>query len=159
MWRLKIAEGGNSPYLYSTNDFVGRQIWEFDADAGTPEEREEVENARLQFWNNRHQVKPSSDLLWRMQVSHLSNPFCINMFSSLIGFLNLKIYKNQHKFSLLYNFLTTRLFFPFLPRFVFNQLKFGPLDFFCEFHTHVAPREKKIPIETDHFCKQQRKLN
>ncbi|CAI9093685.1 OLC1v1029244C2 [Oldenlandia corymbosa var. corymbosa] len=68
MWRLKIAEGdGNNPYLYSTNNFVGRQIWEFDADAGTPEELEEVENARLRFWNNRHHVKPNSDLLWRMQ--------------------------------------------------------------------------------------------
>ena len=67
MWRLKIAEG-NSKHLYSTNNFVGRQIWEFDPEAGTPEERAEVEEARSRFYNNRHQVKPNGDLLWRMQV-------------------------------------------------------------------------------------------
>ncbi|RVX03755.1 Beta-Amyrin Synthase 2 [Vitis vinifera] len=68
MWRLKVADGGNDPYIYSTNNFVGRQIWEFDPDYGTPEERAEVEAARENFWKNRFQVKPSSDLLWRMQV-------------------------------------------------------------------------------------------
>ncbi|XP_034695778.1 cycloartenol synthase-like [Vitis riparia] len=68
MWRLKVADGGNDPYIYSTNDFVGRQIWEFDADYGTPEERAEVEAARENFWNIRFPVKPSCDLLWRMQV-------------------------------------------------------------------------------------------
>ncbi|KAL6334610.1 hypothetical protein AAG906_019245 [Vitis piasezkii] len=64
---LKVADGGNDPYIYSTNNFVGRQIWEFDPDYGTPEERAEVEAARENFWKNRFQVKPSSDLLWRMQ--------------------------------------------------------------------------------------------
>lgn len=70
MWRLNIAEGGSGkdPYLYSTNDFVGRQTWTFDPEYGTPEERAEVEAARIKFWDNRYQVKPSSDLLWRMQV-------------------------------------------------------------------------------------------
>ncbi|KAK9923928.1 hypothetical protein M0R45_032324 [Rubus argutus] len=69
MWKLKVAEGGKdySSYIYSTNNFVGRQIWEFDPDAGTAEERAEVEEARLHFYNNRYQVKPSGDLLWRMQ--------------------------------------------------------------------------------------------
>ncbi|KAH0982204.1 hypothetical protein GBA52_009381 [Prunus armeniaca] len=67
MWKLKVADGGNDPYIYSTNDFVGRQIFEFDPEAGTPEERAEVEEARLNFYNNRYQVKPSGDLLWRMQ--------------------------------------------------------------------------------------------
>lgn len=71
MWRLKIADGGNDPYIYSTNNFVGRQIWEFDPQAGTPEEREEVEQARLNFYNSRYKVKPSADLLWRMQVNKL----------------------------------------------------------------------------------------
>jgi hypothetical protein len=68
MWRLKIAESGKDPYIFSTNNFVGRQIWEFDPRAGTPEERAEVEEARQHFYNNRFHVKPSSDLLWRMQV-------------------------------------------------------------------------------------------
>lgn len=72
MWRLKVADGGNDPYIYSTNNFVGRQIWEFDPEAGTPEERAEVEEARQNFYMNRHEVKPSGDLLWRMQVPHLS---------------------------------------------------------------------------------------
>jgi hypothetical protein len=68
MWRLKIAEGGKDPYIFSTNNFVGRQTWEFDPEAGTPEERAQVEEARQNFYNNRFHVKPSSDLLWRMQV-------------------------------------------------------------------------------------------
>ncbi|KAK4855070.1 hypothetical protein QYF36_003698 [Acer negundo] len=68
MWKLKTAEGANgSPYLYSTNNFVGRQTWEFDPNAGTPEDRAQVEAARLNFYENRFEVKPSGDLLWRMQ--------------------------------------------------------------------------------------------
>ncbi|KAJ7982156.1 Terpene cyclase/mutase family member [Quillaja saponaria] len=67
MWKLKIAEGGSDPYMFSTNNFVGRQTWEFDPEAGTPEERAEVEAARLNFCNNRHQFKPCGDLIWRFQ--------------------------------------------------------------------------------------------
>ncbi|KAK4851917.1 hypothetical protein QYF36_019428 [Acer negundo] len=68
MWKLKIAEGANgNPYLYSTNNFIGRQTWKFDPNAGTPDERAEVEAARQNFFENRFEVKPISDLLWRMQ--------------------------------------------------------------------------------------------
>ncbi|KAK2974078.1 hypothetical protein RJ640_015748 [Escallonia rubra] len=68
MWKLKIAEG-QGPYLYSTNNFVGRQIWEFDPEAGTPEEREEVEKAREYYQNNRRKgVHPCGDMLMRMQL-------------------------------------------------------------------------------------------
>ncbi|KAK8546928.1 hypothetical protein V6N13_093966 [Hibiscus sabdariffa] len=67
MWRLKIGEGGNNPYLFSTNNFLGRQTWEFHPNAGTPEERAEVEEARINFYNNRFKVQASSDLLWQMQ--------------------------------------------------------------------------------------------
>ncbi|KAI7998396.1 hypothetical protein LOK49_LG10G00921 [Camellia lanceoleosa] len=65
MWRLKVAEGGGpyEPYLSSTNNFVGRQIWEFDPNYGTPEERAEVEKARESFTLNRSRVKPSGDML------------------------------------------------------------------------------------------------
>ncbi|KVH91207.1 hypothetical protein Ccrd_006767 [Cynara cardunculus var. scolymus] len=54
MWKLTIAEG-NDPYLFSTNNFVGRQIWVFDPHAGTPAERQQVEDARQRFMNNRKQ--------------------------------------------------------------------------------------------------------
>ncbi|GMJ14287.1 beta-amyrin synthase [Hibiscus trionum] len=67
MWRLKMGEGRNNPYTFSTNNYLGRQTWEFDPNAGTPEERAEVEEARVNFYNNRFEVQPSSDLLWQMQ--------------------------------------------------------------------------------------------
>nr|AHF22084.1 OSC2 [Artemisia annua] len=68
MWKLKVAEG-NDPYLFSTNNFVGRQIWEFDPSAGSPVERQEVEDARQQFKNNRREgVHPCGDLLMRIQL-------------------------------------------------------------------------------------------
>lgn len=70
MWRLKIGEGSgvDDPYLMSTNNFAGRQIWEFDPNAGTSEERVAVEETRRSFYDSRHRVKACGDLLWRMQV-------------------------------------------------------------------------------------------
>ncbi|KAH9602731.1 hypothetical protein KSS87_019997 [Heliosperma pusillum] len=73
MWRLKIGEGANDPYLTSTNNFVGRQTWEFDPDYGTPEAIQEVEEARLNFYRNRFEVKPCGDLLWRFQFLREKN--------------------------------------------------------------------------------------
>lgn len=72
MWRLKTAEkpSKDDPYIFSTNNYTGRQTWEFDADAGTDEERAQVEEARLNYYKNRFQVRPSSDLIWRMQVPY-----------------------------------------------------------------------------------------
>lgn len=69
MWKLKIAEG-HGPYLYSTNNFVGRQIWEYDPNGGTPEERQEFEKAREEFRNSRNKngVRPCGDLFMRIQV-------------------------------------------------------------------------------------------
>ncbi|OMO74284.1 Terpenoid cyclases/protein prenyltransferase alpha-alpha toroid [Corchorus olitorius] len=74
MWRLKVGEGNeNDPYIFSTNNFLGRQIWEFDPNAGTPEERAEVEEARENFYKNRFKVHPDSDLLWQMQFLREKN--------------------------------------------------------------------------------------
>ncbi|KAI8563347.1 hypothetical protein RHMOL_Rhmol03G0104900 [Rhododendron molle] len=71
MWKLKIAEG-KGPYLFSTNNYVGRQIWEFDPDAGTLEEREAVEQARQGYKDNfkkdRTRALPCADLLMRLQL-------------------------------------------------------------------------------------------
>nr|GMD04318.1 dammarenediol II synthase-like [Ipomoea batatas] len=68
MWKLKIGEGGG-PYIYSTNNYVGRQIWEYHPNAGTPEEREALENARQEFRKNREKgFRPCGDLFKRMQM-------------------------------------------------------------------------------------------
>ncbi|KAF5180000.1 Terpene cyclase/mutase family member [Thalictrum thalictroides] len=68
MWKLKIAEGSGSPYVFSTNNFIGRQFWEYDPNHGTPEERSQVENARKKYHENRFEVKPSSDFLMQLQL-------------------------------------------------------------------------------------------
>ncbi|KAK4414912.1 Lupeol synthase [Sesamum alatum] len=67
MWKLKIADGGGA-WLTTTNDHIGRQHWEFDAEAGTPEERAEVERVRDEFKKNRFRFKQSADLFMRMQL-------------------------------------------------------------------------------------------
>nr|XP_018486630.1 PREDICTED: seco-amyrin synthase-like [Raphanus sativus] len=68
MWRLRIgAVARDEHHLFSTNNYVGRQTWEFDAEAGSPEELAGMEQARRNFTLNRSRFKTSSDLLWRMQ--------------------------------------------------------------------------------------------
>ncbi|CAM0958974.1 unnamed protein product [Alopecurus aequalis] len=69
MWRLTIGEGGG-PWLRSRNGFLGRQVWEYDPDAGTPEERAEVERLRADFTTNRLQRKESQDMLLRLQLQN-----------------------------------------------------------------------------------------
>ncbi|RYR07250.1 hypothetical protein Ahy_B05g074567 isoform B [Arachis hypogaea] len=66
MWKLKIGEGGKD--LISANNFIGRQHWEFDPNAGTPQEHAHVERLRQEFTKNRFSIKQSSDLLMRMQL-------------------------------------------------------------------------------------------
>ncbi|KAI8000239.1 Dammarenediol II synthase [Camellia lanceoleosa] len=76
MWKLKIAEG-QGPYLFSTNNYVGRQIWEFDQDAMTPKERAAVEEALEEYKKtikkDRSWALPCADLLMRMQFKRENN--------------------------------------------------------------------------------------
>ncbi|KAI3860420.1 hypothetical protein MKW98_011614 [Papaver atlanticum] len=69
MWKLKVADDGGplSEWLFSTNNFVGRQTWEFDPEAGTSEERVQVEKARQEFYENRFSVRACSDVLLCLQ--------------------------------------------------------------------------------------------
>ncbi|XP_045819042.1 cycloartenol synthase-like [Trifolium pratense] len=68
MWKLKVAEGG-SPWLRTLNNHVGRQIWEFDPNSGSPQDLQEIESARQNFHNNRFNHKHSDDLLMRIQYA------------------------------------------------------------------------------------------
>ncbi|KAF7844820.1 beta-amyrin synthase [Senna tora] len=73
MWRLKIGDGGKDPYIFTTNNFVGRQIWEFEVEDGTEEEKAQIETARQNFFNNRFHQKANADLFWRFQVLREKN--------------------------------------------------------------------------------------
>jgi len=81
MWRLKIGDGGKNPYIFSTNNFVGRQIWEFDSEAGTDEERAQVEAARQDFHQNRFKLKACADRLWRFQVFFRGKKYSKSLFN------------------------------------------------------------------------------
>ncbi|XP_038985712.1 cycloartenol synthase-like isoform X8 [Phoenix dactylifera] len=77
MWRLKIAQGG-SPWLKTTNNHVGRQVWEFDPNMGTAEEIAAVQKVRELFREHRFEMKHSADLLMRLQFAK-DNPLEINL--------------------------------------------------------------------------------
>lgn len=62
---------GSGPWLQSASSFLGRHVWEFDPDAGTPEELAEVERLRQDFTRHRFHRKESQDLLLRLQVLHI----------------------------------------------------------------------------------------
>ncbi|XP_038985711.1 cycloartenol synthase-like isoform X7 [Phoenix dactylifera] len=77
MWRLKIAQGG-SPWLKTTNNHVGRQVWEFDPNMGTAEEIAAVQKVRELFREHRFEMKHSADLLMRLQIIVLSVTGALN---------------------------------------------------------------------------------
>lgn len=72
MWRLRIAEGGEDPWLRTKNAHVGRQVWEFDT---TADPDPAVDAVRRAFVDSRCLLKHSADLLMRIQVGacHLAN--------------------------------------------------------------------------------------
>ncbi|XWS19842.1 hypothetical protein CRYUN_Cryun31cG0051400 [Craigia yunnanensis] len=70
MWKLEIAEG-NGPWLFSTNKFIGRQIWIFDPDSGTSEEQTQIEKLQENF--SLHYVKASSDMLKNFRLIKENN--------------------------------------------------------------------------------------
>ncbi|KAF5726836.1 cycloartenol synthase-like isoform X1 [Tripterygium wilfordii] len=71
MWRLKIGAetvgDGDGAWMRSVNGHVGRQVWEFCPELGSPEELSLVENARREFTNHRFEKKHSADRLMRIQ--------------------------------------------------------------------------------------------
>jgi cycloartenol synthase len=67
MWRFLSGSSGaphGGEHLFSLNDFKGRQTWEFDPKAGTPEQRAKVEELRAAFTANRHTQKHRCEQLW-----------------------------------------------------------------------------------------------
>ncbi|KAM1010822.1 hypothetical protein ACFX13_046998 [Malus domestica] len=83
MWKLKVGaetvggEGGGQ-WLKSVNNHLGRQVWEFHPEIGTPEELQQIEDARKAFWKNRFERRHSSDLLMRIQFAK-ENPCATNL--------------------------------------------------------------------------------
>ena len=66
MWKFAPASDSDGhPLLRSLNNNIGRQVWVYDPEAGTPEERAAVEEAREKFAANRLTQKHSSDALLR----------------------------------------------------------------------------------------------
>lgn len=68
MWKLTTCyDNDGDPLLTSRNGHIGRQVWVYDAAAGSAEERAKVEVLREQFTKNRFQQRHSSDELLRLQ--------------------------------------------------------------------------------------------
>ena len=73
---------GSETWLRTLNGHLGRQVWEFHPELGTPEELQQIEDARRSFSDRRFEKRHSSDLLMRIQVwSHV--PTILNLFNFL----------------------------------------------------------------------------
>ncbi|XP_027069812.1 cycloartenol synthase 2-like [Coffea arabica] len=80
MWKLKLSEADEDDpiWLTSSNNHVGREIWKFDPNLGTLQERAEIEKVREEFRRKRFEIKHSSDLLMRIQFAK-ENPCEMNL--------------------------------------------------------------------------------
>lgn len=72
MWKLACAAA--DPGMASLNDNVGRQTWEYDEQAGTKAERDQVENLRKKYAEGRNKCHHSSDELLRLQMEATRRP-------------------------------------------------------------------------------------
>ncbi|KAI5581194.1 hypothetical protein POPTR_007G002200v4 [Populus trichocarpa] len=83
MWKLTIGaesvhdNGQSSSWLKSVNNHLGRQVWEFCPQLGSPDELLQLQNVRLSFQAQRFDKKHSADLLMRFQFEK-ENP-CVNL--------------------------------------------------------------------------------
>jgi cycloartenol synthase len=89
MWKLKIGaetvrgdngddNGGNESWVKTLNNHLGRQVWEFHPELGTPEELQQIHAARNGFADRRFDNRHSSDLLMRIQFAN-ENPSFANV--------------------------------------------------------------------------------
>ncbi|XP_030971550.1 cycloartenol synthase-like isoform X4 [Quercus lobata] len=60
---------GSETWLRTLNGHLGRQVWEFHPELGTPEELQQIEDARRGFSDRRFEKRHSSDLLMRIQFA------------------------------------------------------------------------------------------
>ncbi|KAF3782546.1 hypothetical protein EJ110_NYTH19105 [Nymphaea thermarum] len=73
MWRLKVGVGVGDAWLRTANNHVGREVWVFDPDFGSEEDRKTIKEARANFTGHQFEKKHSSDLIMRMQFAR-ENP-------------------------------------------------------------------------------------
>jgi len=69
MWRFTSAQGATTPHLTSLNGHAGRQVWAYDEDGGTEDERAAVAAAQAAYASTRRTVKHSGDVLLRLQAA------------------------------------------------------------------------------------------
>ncbi|XP_038897606.1 cycloartenol synthase [Benincasa hispida] len=83
MWQLKIGadtvltdpSNAGGRWLSTLNNHVGRQVWHFHPELGSPEDLQQIQHARQRFSDHRFEKKHSTDLLMRMQFAKENSSF------------------------------------------------------------------------------------
>lgn len=70
MWRLECSKGVDGlgrplEHLKTLNNNRGRQVWVWDPEAGTPEQRAQIEEAREHYAKHRFEQQHAADKLYR----------------------------------------------------------------------------------------------